>query len=114
MKKKFKKNKAFALFITINLLILFSFLSISIIETQTITSNINKLKYLHLQAYIHMQNIKSYIKNNSDNKINTFKLNDDRFKINITKQIDNDQSFYSLSIETIDDSRIRITQKVVK
>ncbi len=107
-------KKSFALLMTIILMTFFSYLSISIIETSTISSNIDKLKYLHLQANIHMDYIKKYIKSHTQNEIDTFILNDMRFKTKIISQNENNQTIYHISIKTINDTEIRICSKLFK
>ena len=108
-------KKSFALLTTIVLVILFSFVSVRMVETNLLSSNLNKLKYLHLQATIHLADIKEYIKNNNDTEIIDFKnsWNDDRFSIDII-QDDTNSSIYYTSIETIDNSHIRLSQKIIK
>ncbi len=64
-----KMKKSFALLITIVLLTIFSYLSISILETNTISSNMDKLKYLHLSAKIHEEYITNYIASHSTSQI---------------------------------------------
>lgn len=108
-------KKSFALLTTIVLVILFSFVSVRMVETNLLSSNLNKLKYLHLQATIHLADIKEYIKNNNDTEIIDFKnsWNDDQFSIDII-QDDTNSSIYYTSIETIDNSHIRLSQKIIK
>ena len=92
-------KKSFSLFITIILVSLFSYLSLSILETKNISSNIDTLKYLHLQAQIHLEYIKNYIKIHSQNEIESFILNDNRFYTNIIKQNENNQTIYNITIK---------------
>ncbi len=92
-------RKSFALFITIILVTLFAILSISIIETKNISSNIDKLKYLHLQAKIHMQYIKKYIDTHSQNEIESFVLDDNRFNAIIISELDENLTIYNVTVE---------------
>lgn len=108
------RKKAFALLITIILLTLFSFLSISIIENQTISSNIDKLKYLHLQSQVHMKYIKDYIKTHSKDEIKLLKLEDSRFNLEIIESEEDNQTIYNIAITTVDDTTIRIHYTLVK
>jgi len=108
-------KKSFALLTTISLVILFSFLSIRMVETNLMGSNLNKLKYLHLQATIHMDRVIEYIKKHTDVEIIEYenKWNNERFFITISKDETNSSIYYT-SIETIDESHIRLSQKIIK
>lgn len=85
------------------------------VETNLFSSNLNKLKYLHLQGTIHIDNIKEFIKNNDEIAINNFKTtwNDTRFFIEIVKD-DTNSSLYYITLETTDNSHIRLSQKIIK
>ena len=102
------KKKSFALFLTILALISFSYLSLSILETNSISSNIDKHKYLYLQANIHLKYIKEYIMIHSQEEIENFNLSDKRFNLSITPTTDNNITNYHISINTKDDTNIRI------
>jgi len=108
-------KKSFALLTTILLVILFSFLSIRMVETNLMSSNLNKLKYLHLQSTIHMDTIIEYVKTHTNEEITEYKStwNDDRFSIMITTDESN-SSIYYISIEISDESHIRLSQKIIK
>ena len=110
-----RMKRSFALLTTILLVILFSFISIRIVETNLLSSNLNKLKYLHLQATIHIDTIIEYIKIHTNEEIIEYQnsWNDERFSINII-QDDNNSSVYYTSIETVDESHIRLSQKIIK
>jgi hypothetical protein len=103
------KKKSFALFLTIIALVSFSYLSLSILETNSISSNIDKLKYLHLQANIHLKYIKKYISSHSKEEIKNFNLSDERFNISIKSiEENNNTTTYHISINTKDNTNIRI------
>ncbi len=106
--KIMKTKKSFALFLTILALTSFSYLSLSTIETNSISSNIDKLKYLHLQANIHLKYVKEYIITHTQEEIDNFKLNDKRFNLTIVPIKDNNITTYSISINTKDVTNIRI------
>ena len=108
-------KKSFALLTTLLLVILFSFLSIRLVETNLLSSNLNKLKYLHLQATIYFNSTKEYITTHNNSEIADFlnDWNDNRFSVSITSD-DMNSSIYYLSIETSDDSHIRLSQKIIK
>lgn len=108
-------KKSFALLTTILLVILFSFVSIRMVETNLLSSNLNKLKYLHLQATIHIDNIIEYINTHNESEIVEFQnsWNNEQFSIQIIKD-DSNSSVYYTSIESIDESHIRLSQKIIK
>jgi hypothetical protein len=108
-------KKSFALLTTLLLVVVFSFLSVRIVETNLMSSNLNKLKYLHLNAIIYMDTIIEFIHLHNDFEIENFEnaWNDERFTISINKE-DSNSSIYYTSIETVDESHIRLSQKVIK
>jgi len=108
-------KKSFALLTTILLVILFSFVSIRMVETNLMGSNLNKLKYLHLQAIIHIDTIIKYIKTHNEVEIIEYQneWNDEQFSMSIIKD-DSNSSIYYTSIESIDESHIRLSQKIIK
>lgn len=103
-----KMKSGFALLITIGLLTLFAILSISIVETKNMSNSIDRLKYLHLQAIIHMKNIKQFIIENNKSDIEEYQLKDERFELSISSIVENNQTKYDISIQTIDSSYIRL------
>ena len=115
MKMKLQKNKkGFALFTTLFLVVLFTFLSYRIVENNIIKSQLNTLKYLHLQANIHLDYIKEYVTNNSEENIDSFVLYDERYIISINKKNESNTTVYYLSVETSDDTHIRLSDKIIK
>jgi len=108
-------KKSFAILTTLFLVILFSFVSIRNVETNLLSSNVNKLKYLHLQANIHFDTITHYIKTHNHIEILRYveHWNDERFDITIQVD-DTNSSIYYTSIETSDNSHIRLSQKIIK
>lgn len=108
-------RKSFALLTTLLLLIIFSLLSVRIVETNLFGSNLNKLKYLNLQATIYKDNIIEYINTHENEEIRDFvsKWNDTRFIIDVVND-DTNSSIYYISIKTNDDSHIRLSQKIIK
>ncbi len=114
-KNLMNKKSAYALFITMFLVILFSIYSLSIIENNTFSQRLNHLKYLHLQAKIYMDNMTQFIDNSTENEIESFILDDDRYQIKILK-IMNDENItnYIVSIETTDDTPLRLSKSIVK
>jgi hypothetical protein len=78
-----KKSKAFILLSSLLLLVVFSYLSTSIIQNLSYSSKINQLKYNELQALIHIKYIKKQLSKNIP--INSIDLNDSRYNIDIIK-----------------------------
>lgn len=77
------QKKSFILFATLIFVSLLMIYSVTIVENKNLNSNLNKLKYLHLQAKIHMKLIKEKINDNQE--IEDIILNDDRFILKIIK-----------------------------
>ena len=92
-------KKSFALVITLTFLIVLSLYMVNIVENKTLFSNINKLKYLHLQSKIHLKYIKEYILTHNDNDIEDFNLNDERFNLYIDKIEQNNTKSYYISLK---------------
>lgn len=113
-KRAFKRKQAFALLITIVLVVLISYFSYSIVESNTFSSNLNKLKYLHLQANIHLDFVKEYILSHTQTPIDTFSLSDERFNVSIVSKDNNGTIEYNIAIETRDDTPIRLSDKIIK
>lgn len=109
-----KQKRGFALLITIGLVVLISYFSYSIVQSNTFSSNLNKLKYLHLQATIHLNDIKEYIASHSQIQIDTFVLNDERFTTSIISKDENGTIVYYVSVATKDDTPIRLSDKIIK
>lgn len=109
MSKRINK-KSFVLITTILLVIVFSILSVSIIESNMISSNLNKLKYLHLQANIHIKNVEKYILLNSYEDIMKYTIKDDRFFLKIVSKNEDNKTIYYINIKTIDDTPISVNK----
>jgi hypothetical protein len=108
------KKRGFAIITTIFLVLLFSLFSYKIVENNIFSSNLNKLKYLHLQANYHLEYIKNYIIINNETQIDNFILNDDRYQLKIVKKNENNDEVYYISLKTADDTPIRLSDKVIK
>jgi hypothetical protein len=112
--KNMKHKKGFALLITIILVVVISYLSYSIVQSNIFSSNLNKLKYLHLQANIHLDFIKEYISTHTQIQIDNLHLDDDRFKLTIVSKDENTTMVYYIYLETVDDTPIRLSDKIIK
>ena len=109
-----KTKQAFALLITIMLVVIISYFTYSIVQSNTFSSNLNKLKYLHLQAKIHLDFVKDYIASHTQTQIDTFVLNDERFDVTIVSKDENGTMVYYIEIETKDETPIRLRDKIIK
>ena len=109
-----KLKRSFALFITIILIAILFMLSYSIVQSNIFQSNLNKLKYMNLQAKIHYEYIKKYIQEHSDEEIKKLQLTDNRFELKISSTTENNTIIYYVIIEAKDDIPIRLSQKIIK
>lgn len=109
-------KKSFALISTLLLVLMVSILSISVIETKLLRSNLNYLKYLHLQASIYMDDISSYVKVHNKAQIEEYKNNwsDTNFRIDIISKELDDSLYYYVSIATTNDTPIRLSKEILK
>ena len=107
-------KKGFGLISVLILLVIFSFLSINIVQNQTYSSKIDTLKYLNLQANIHMYSIKKFILNNDEETIDSYKLNDERFYLEIKKEDINETIKYHIYLKTKDNSHISSYESIIK
>jgi hypothetical protein len=112
--KIFSKKRGFALVFTIFLVIITALLSYRIVENNIFFSNLNKLKYLHFQANIFMDKLKVYIETHTTSQILAYTLTDPRFDLEIIKKEENGTIVYYAVIQTIDDSPIRLSEKIIK
>lgn len=106
-------KSGFALFLSVVLVFIVSILSVNIFYNNNLMGNINNLKYLHLQANIHLKHIEQMVKNSTNEQIDNFSLNDTRYNVTI-KQNDTNSSIYFVSVETKDDTPVRVYKKIIK
>ena len=109
-------KKSFALLSTILFVIVFSLVSIRFVETNLLSSNLNSLKYLHLQSLIYMDIINQFILTHSNEQIDEYvnSWSDNRFLIKIISDDTNSSIYYS-SIQTRDtNNHVRLSQKIIK
>lgn len=74
-------KKSYTLLITILLVTLFSYLSISILETKSLQNNNLQKQYLYIQAKNHKEFLKEYLKKLELKDINHLKIDDNIFNI---------------------------------
>ena len=109
-----KLKPSFALLLTIILVGVLFLLSYSILQSNIFSSNLNRLKYMNLQATIHYEYVEKYIQEHSDEEIKKLSLNDSRFELRITSQSDQNATIYYIVIEAKDDIPIRLSKKIIK
>jgi len=81
------KKRGFLILSVIILMVTFSYLSIQIIQNQTFSSQIDKLKYLEIQAKIYMTKYEKYImQNNNEGLILNYKTVDERFDCKVESE----------------------------
>lgn len=112
--KSIEMKKGFALIFTIFLVVVAALLSYRIVENNIFFSNLNKLKYLHLQANIFMDKVTRYIETHSSSQILLFSLNDPRFDLQIIQKSENGEEVYYVMIEAKQGSPIRLSEKIIK
>ena len=86
-------KKSFILLSTLFILIIFSYLSVTIIQNQAYSDKINTLKYYEIQALIHLKYIKQKLKNNIP--INKISINDNKYTLHIIKK----DTYYFINIK---------------
>ncbi|MCI0500735.1 MAG: hypothetical protein L0Y61_03170 [Epsilonproteobacteria bacterium] len=112
-----RQKRGFLLLSVIILMVTFSYLSISIIQNQTFSSQIDKLKYLEIQAKIHMGKIEKYInETNNELEILNYKLEDERFDCQIkSEQLDTNSSqiTYHIMVKSKDEP-VTLYKNIIK
>lgn len=108
------QKRGFALLITIILVVVISYFSYSIVQSNIFSSNLNKLKYLYLQANIHLDFIKEYISTHTQTQIEHFALEDSRFGVSIVSKEQNSTTVYYIYLQTVDGTPIRLSDKIIK
>jgi len=93
-----KKTKAFILISSLFILVLFSYLSINIIQNNSYQSKINILKYYEIQSLVHLRYIKQQLLLHIP--INKININDNRFDINIISFESNSSLKYDIYISS--------------
>jgi len=114
LKLSFPRSQGFALFITILLVGSLFLLSYSIVQSNLFQSNLNKLKYMNLQANIHLDYVKKYISEHDDLEIKNLSLEDNRFDLKISAKEENAKQVYYVVIEAKESIPIRLSQKIIK
>ena len=105
-----KQKNAYALLSALVLIVIFSYLSIKIVQNSSFSNKINHLKYMELQAQIYLKNIKQNIQSNPS-------LNDNRFTLDIQMQDFNiTHNIYHIYLKSTDDSHVSLYDniKVIK
>ncbi len=74
-------KKAFTLFATLLLLVVFSFLIINIFEVKSLSSSNIVNKYQYIQGKNHLLFLEEYLRNSSLDGVNKIEIEDNKFKI---------------------------------
>ena len=112
-------KKGFLILSVIILMVTFSYLSIQIVQNQTFSSQIDKLKYLEIQAKIYMTKCEKYIdQTNNESLILSYKIDDERFncKIESEKITDSNGSIttsYHITIKAKDEP-VTLYKQIIK
>ncbi len=101
-------RKAFGLLITILLVFIFSILSLWIVENKVMSSNIDKYKYIHIQAKLHMNYIVEYI--TKYNQAPSWDINSD-YQVEVIHE-ENSNTF-DIFITPKEDIDIRLHHKLI-
>uniref|UniRef100_UPI0040484EAE hypothetical protein n=1 Tax=Aliarcobacter sp. TaxID=2321116 RepID=UPI0040484EAE len=106
-------RNAYTLLISIVLITIFSYLSISILETKTLRSTNLTNQYLYIQGKNHLQFFKEYIKSIDLKDIEKLEIKDDIFLI--YAKIENINSIFTIDIFVkAKDYDISLYEKVTK
>ena len=102
-----KQKRGFLILSVIILMVTFSYLSIQIVQNQTFSSQIDKLKYLEIQAKIHIGKIEKYInETNNEELILNYQLEDKRFDLKIKSEqqdTNSSQITYHITVKSKDE-----------
>lgn len=109
-----KNKNGFALLISLLFLILIGSFSLSIVQTNIFASNLNSLKYLHFQATIYLDFLTQYIHTHSHEEIANLQLKDNRYNLSIKREEEFGDSVYYIILETVDNTPIRLSEKIIK
>ncbi len=112
-------KKGYLLLSVIFFLFAFSYYSIQIVQNQTFSSQIDTLKYLEIQAKIHLQKYEKYIQNTYEEAlILDYKIDDQRFDFKIkSEEIEDENGSKSTNYHiTIKAKEVPVTlyQKIIK
>ncbi len=89
-------KKSYTLLISVVLITVFSFLTISILETKSLRSTNLSNQYLYIQGKNHLEFFKSYINQIELKDISHLEIKDDYFDINA--KIENKNSTFTIDI----------------
>lgn len=103
-------KKSFTLLITILLLVIFSLVSLQILQTKAIKSQNISNQFLYIQAKNHLDFLEEYILSIDLKDIDSIKISDDFFLINAVKS--QDEKYINLYVEAYD-FNIRATKRLL-
>jgi hypothetical protein len=101
-------KKSFALFITILLILIFSTISISIIEVKQMDRNIDIYKYFHLQSMLHLEYVEEYILKHK--KPPNWSNQNERYSLEVKSD---DNITFDIFISPLEDINVRVHKQVV-
>ena len=106
-------KKSYTLFITIVLITLFSYLSISILETKALRSENLSNQYLNIQAKNHMIFFKDYLKDSDLKETSHLQIEDNLFDIYARIEFINLKYFINIYVKS-KNYDISLYEKIVK
>ena len=106
-------KKSYTLLISIVLLTIFSYLSISILETKSLRSTNLSNQYLYIQGKNHLEFFKSYIKDLELKNISHLEIKDDLFDIYAKVEPKNSTFIIDIFVKA-KDYDVSLYEKVVK
>ena len=106
-------KKSYVLFITLILVVVFSFLANFILETNSLKNEAFKQKYLYLQAKNHILFLEDYILKTDLEDTKKVKIENDLFEIIAKRYGEENSKLFFLSVQN-KDFDIRLTKQIVK
>ena len=106
-------KKSYVLFITLILVVVFSFLANFILETNSLKNEAFTQKYLYLQAKNHILFLEDYILKTDLEDTKKVKIENDLFEIIAKRYGDENSKLFFLSVQN-KEFDIRLTKQIVK
>ena len=106
-------KKSYVLFITLILVVVFSFLANFILETNSLKNEAFTQKYLYLQAKNHILFLEDYILKTDLEDTKDIKIDDDLFTIVAKRYGEENSKLFFLSVQN-KEFDIRLTKQIIK
>ena len=106
-------KKSYVLFITLILVVVFSFLANFILETNSLKNEAFTQKYLYLQAKNHILFLEDYILKTDLEDTKKVKIENDLFEIIAKRYGEENSKLFFLSVQN-KELNIRLTKQIVK